>query len=115
MVPQYQTSSHSFDVNADNDIKPPKSEILYEGYLYDVTSFMSRHPGGNIIRFYAQPGEDATLAIQQFHYRSMNKILKILKTFPKRTFQPSENENGIKMRQASFNKNFNRVLLNILS
>ncbi|CAL8085963.1 unnamed protein product [Orchesella dallaii] len=60
-----------------------KLEILYEGYFYDVTEFIKRHPGGNIIELY-QNGEDATIAIQQFHYRSLKMVLARMKGLPKR-------------------------------
>jgi cytochrome b involved in lipid metabolism len=43
---------------------PQRKEILYEGHYYDLTHFIQRHPGGNVIKFYTEPGEDATLAIQ---------------------------------------------------
>lgn len=59
-------------------------EILYDGLLYDVTSWIKHHPGGNIIKFYTQPGEDATIPIQQFHNRSMDRVLKIMGRLPKR-------------------------------
>lgn len=64
--------------------KSSRLEIRYEGFFYDVTNFVARHPGGNIIRFYTEPGEDATQAIQQFHNRSINKVTQMLKSFPKR-------------------------------
>jgi len=67
-----------------------RSEILYEGRYYDVTSFIRRHPGGNVIKFYTEEGEDATQAIQQFHNRSMNKIKAMLKSFPSRPAAPEE-------------------------
>jgi cytochrome b involved in lipid metabolism len=63
---------------------PQRKEILYEGYYYDVTHFIQRHPGGNVIKFYTEPGEDGTLAIQQFHHRSINQVLAMMKAFPKR-------------------------------
>jgi cytochrome b involved in lipid metabolism len=68
--------------------KDTKQEILYEGYYYDITSFIPRHPGGSVIKFYTPPGEDATLAIQQFHNRSLKQVLAIMKTLPKRPIDP---------------------------
>jgi cytochrome b involved in lipid metabolism len=62
----------------------PRKEILYEGYYYDVTHFIQRHPGGNVIKFYTEPGEDGTLAIQQFHHRSIKQVLAMMKALPKR-------------------------------
>lgn len=64
-------------------------EIFYEGYYYDVTDFVDKHPGGNVIKFYTEPGEDATQAIQQFHFRSMKKVDLILKSFSRRKAEPS--------------------------
>lgn len=65
-------------------------EILYEGYFYDVTEFVKRHPGGNVILFYTEKGEDATQAIQQFHNRFINKINLMLKSFHRRPASDSE-------------------------
>jgi len=63
---------------------PQVKEILYDGYYYDVTSFVKKHPGGSIIDYYTQRGEDATNAIQQFHQRSAKKIDIMLKSFKRR-------------------------------
>jgi hypothetical protein len=65
-------------------VKAEGKEILYEGFYYDVSSFIQRHPGGNVIKFYTEPGEDATMAIQQFHHRSIKQVLGIMKSLPKR-------------------------------
>jgi cytochrome b involved in lipid metabolism len=84
---------HNEDSVDDGNLKKishTRKEILYEGHFYDVTKFINRHPGGNIIKFYTEPGEDATLAIQQFHHRSMNRIKTILKSFPRREATPEE-------------------------
>ena len=59
-------------------------EILYDGYYYDVTHFIKRHPGGSIIEYYCDKAEDATQAIQQFHQRSIKKINLMLKGFKRR-------------------------------
>lgn len=59
-----------------------KKEILLNGQFYDVTSFP--HPGGNIIRFFTNNGEDATSTFRQFHHRSFLKASKILHSLPKR-------------------------------
>jgi hypothetical protein len=40
-----------------------------------------------VIKFYTDPGEDATLAIQQFHHRSINQVLAMMKALPKRPAQ----------------------------
>ena len=63
---------------------PVKKELLYEGYLYDVTEWVRRHPGGKIIEFYTQSGEDSTLAVQQFHQRSTKKVMAIMKSLKHR-------------------------------
>eukprot|EP00030_Apusomonadida_sp_AF-17_P001838 a201_582.p1 GENE.a201_582~~a201_582.p1 ORF type:complete len:418 (+),score=145.36 a201_582:45-1256(+) len=43
-------------------------EITIDGKIVDVTEFAKRHPGGNILKFYA--GKDATVAFNEFHSRS---------------------------------------------
>jgi cytochrome b involved in lipid metabolism len=71
---------------------PARKEILFNGFFYDVTDFINRHPGGNVIQFYTEKGEDATQAIQQFHFRSMNRIHQILKSFKKRPVSDDESK-----------------------
>jgi hypothetical protein len=80
-----------------NDLTPEiannsskKCEILYDGHFYDVTQWIPRHPGGNVIKFYTEGGEDATLAIQQFHHRSLRQVQGIMKSFQKRIALPEE-------------------------
>lgn len=65
-------------------------EILCDGYFYDVTNFISRHPGGSIIKYYTQSGEDASHAIQQFHQRSMKRVRMMMKAFKRRPAADSE-------------------------
>jgi cytochrome b involved in lipid metabolism len=65
-----------------------RKEILYEGFFYDISSWIKRHPGGGIIEFYTQPGENATIAIKQFHNRSMGRVQNIMKGLPKRPAMP---------------------------
>lgn len=65
-------------------------EILCDGYFYDVTSFISRHPGGSVIKYYTQSGEDATHAIQQFHQRSPGRVKMMMNAFKKRPASDSE-------------------------
>ena len=71
--------------NERNSEKQEKREILIEGTVYDVTSYMRKHPGGSIIRFGLNT--DATDAFRSFHFRSErpNKILKLL---PSRPYDP---------------------------
>jgi hypothetical protein len=38
-------------------------EIRYQDWYYDVTNFVLKHPGGNVIFFYTEKGEDATQGI----------------------------------------------------
>lgn len=68
----------------------PKKEVLYEGYFYDVTDWVKRHPGGRIIEFYTKGGEDATHAIQQFHQRSAKKVNVIMSSLKRRPAEPHE-------------------------
>jgi hypothetical protein len=74
------------------DIPVPKKEILYDGYFYDVTSFIDRHPGGYVIEYYTNKGEDATLPILEFHNRSRDRVEKIMKTLPRRPAQEHESK-----------------------
>jgi len=70
-------------------LTPPKrKEIFYEGYLYDVTDWIPKHPGGRVIEYYTDEREDATIPIQQFHHRSIKQILARMKTLPKRPCPP---------------------------
>lgn len=73
---------------------PKRVEVLYDGYYYDVTDFIKRHPGGNIIELYTENGEDATIPIQQFHYRSLKTVLARMKGLKKR---PATDEEGKKV------------------
>jgi len=66
------------------EVSTTKKEILCDGYFYDVTEWVKRHPGGKIIEFYTDSGEDATLAIQQFHQRSTKRIKAIMSSLKKR-------------------------------
>jgi cytochrome b involved in lipid metabolism len=84
-------------------VKAEGKEILYEGFYYDVSSFIQRHPGGNVIKFYTEPGEDATMAIQQFHHRSMKQVLAIMKSLPKRpASQVKGNFNKLNLLKISY-------------
>ena len=93
MVPK--PKSEQLDAaNPLNDAIPLKDgsikEILYDGYFYDVTTFMRKHPGGSIIDYYTKPGEDATLAIQQFHQKSSAKVNMIMSALKKRPARDEE-------------------------
>lgn len=92
MAPTSQKTQVKQRVDANPSIsQPARKEILCDGWYYDVTDFARRHPGGSIIDYYTKTGEDATLAIQQFHQRSQAKIKAILKSFKKR---PAEDQEG---------------------
>jgi len=78
------------DLSTETSTPPAKKEILYEGYFYDVTEWVKRHPGGRIIEFYTKTGEDSTLAVQQFHQRSTKKVMAIMSSLKKRPAQPEE-------------------------
>jgi fatty acid desaturase len=71
---------------------PGAKEILCDGYFYDVTNFVKKHPGGSIIEYYTKNGEDATHAIQQFHQRSIKRVRVMMSSFKKRPALDSELE-----------------------
>ncbi len=70
-----------------------RKEILFDGYLYDVTDFIQKHPGGSVISYYAQVGEDSTIPIQQFHNRSLTRVKGIMNSLKKR--RPSDSDGNI--------------------
>lgn len=92
------STNFSEDNNNNNNNEPTKidgqkigncvnggtKEILCDGYFYDVTNFIDRHPGGSIIKYYTKSGEDATHAIQQFHHRSIKRVRMLMKSFKRR-------------------------------
>lgn len=67
-----------------------RKEILIDGYFYDVTDFVKRHPGGSVIEYYTKAGEDGTHALQQFHHRSIDRVHNIMKSLKKRPALDSE-------------------------
>lgn len=62
---------------------PAENEILLDGKYVDVSTFLKRHPGGNVIKFYMGNGIDATQAFGQFHVRS-KKATKMIESLPSR-------------------------------
>jgi len=58
-----------------------KKLIGYRGSWYDVTNFVSRHPGGDVIERFL--GQDATSVIETFHNRDVLKFWKPVKKFEK--------------------------------
>ncbi|CAL8112289.1 unnamed protein product [Orchesella dallaii] len=66
-------------------LEKKRLEILYDGYYYDVTDFIRKHPGGReIIGYFTHPNEDATIPMQQFHARALDKVNGIMKTLKRR-------------------------------
>jgi len=62
-----------------------EKEMIINGRVYDVSSFMKRHPGGSIIKF--QLGTDASDSYNNFHVRSRGKrgkADKMLNSLPSR-------------------------------
>lgn len=74
-----------------------RKEILFDGFFYDVTDFISKHPGGPIIKYYTEKGEDSTQAIQQFHLRSIEKIRLMMGALKKRPASKSESNERFKV------------------
>ena len=71
-------------------VRKAKKEILCQGYYYDVTDWVAKHPGGDVIEWYTESGEDATIAIQQFHHRSEKRVQAMMKMFTKRPARDSD-------------------------
>lgn len=84
-------NTHSEVKNLDH-VAGSRQEILFDGYFYDVTDFIKRHPGGSIITYYTQSGEDGTHAIEQFHYRSKVKVKVMMSSLKKRPAPVSESK-----------------------
>lgn len=57
-----------------------RDTITIEGTTYDITDF--KHPGGSIIN-YVKNTSDATDAFREFHYRSTEKVNRVLQSLPK--------------------------------
>ncbi|XP_037032122.1 acyl-lipid (8-3)-desaturase-like isoform X3 [Bradysia coprophila] len=90
-------------------------EILCDGYFYDVTNFISRHPGGSIIMYYTQRSEDATHAIQQFHQRSTERVRMMMKAFKRRPASDSELglEEAVIKKNRALTEDFNKLYLEL--
>lgn len=72
-----------------------KKEILFNGYFYDITDFIEKHPGGNVIYYYTKTGEDATHAIEQFHHRSIKQVKAMINSLKRRPALDSESNCSI--------------------
>jgi fatty acid desaturase len=70
------TGSDSPDLGA-------RKTIIYQGRRYDVTKWVARHPGGEVIERFI--GQDATVALHMFHdmrSRMVQRLLKALDAGP---------------------------------
>lgn len=108
------TKIETIDVDINSNISETK-EILCDGYFYDVTNFISRHPGGSIIKYYTKNGEDATHAIQQFHQRSAGRVGMLMKALKRRPASDSElafNEAVLKKNRA-LTEDFTKLYLEL--
>lgn len=85
-----EMKENPFSESKEKDIR---KEILYDGYFYDVTEFIKKHPGGTVIEYYTEKGEDATHAVQQFHKRSKEKVSLMMNGLKRR--QPAPNESDL--------------------
>lgn len=74
------------------DLDNFRKEILCDGFFYDVTEFVKKHPGGNVIEYYTDKCEDSTIAIQQFHNRSIRKVRVMMSGLKKRPALQSESD-----------------------
>lgn len=83
---------HDNLIQEENAIKIGKKEVLYDGYFYDVTNFIDKHPGGSVIDYYTNTGEDATVPIMMFHHRSKKKVDAIMSCLPRRPAMEHESE-----------------------
>jgi len=69
-----------------------EKEMIVNGRVYDVSSFLKRHPGGSVIKF--QLGTDASDAYNNFHMRSP-KADKMLKSLPNREVHASYEQDAL--------------------
>jgi len=67
-------------------------ELIIHGRVYDVSSFIKRHPGGKVITF--QLGSDASDAYNNFHIRS-RKANKMLAALPSRPAQEDYQQDAL--------------------
>lgn len=74
------TGEEKRELNNLNGEARPRETITIEGATYDITDF--KHPGGSIIN-YLKNTSDATDAFREFHYRSSEKVNRVLQSLPK--------------------------------
>jgi len=79
-------------------------EMIINGVVYDVSTFLKRHPGGSVIKF--QLGSDASDAYNNFHIRS-KKADKMLRSLPSRPVDASYAEDAL---SADYNKLLNELI-----
>jgi fatty acid desaturase len=81
---------------ADKTIEPsgPKfgPRVQIDGYWYDISSFVKRHPGGSVIKFY--DGLDATDVYQALHHRSKKSNL-VLQSLPRERVENLEEKDPV--------------------
>eukprot|EP00922_Rhytidocystis_sp_ex-Travisia-forbesii_P037600 GHVS01056012.1.p1 GENE.GHVS01056012.1~~GHVS01056012.1.p1 ORF type:complete len:572 (+),score=33.54 GHVS01056012.1:293-2008(+) len=71
----------TFDQQAADRWLSPSAQILrIRDFVYDVSEFSRKHPGGSVISYFFR--QDATEAFDAFHTRS-NKAVKILNSLPR--------------------------------
>jgi len=88
---------------------PSKIELLYDGYFYDVTSWIKKHPGGDVIKLYTESGEDSSVAIKQFHLRTFDRVSSIMRMLPKRPAVIGKGNNIIMFVHLRILKNYSDI------
>jgi fatty acid desaturase len=76
------------------EVKPVAHEpklIMIDGTSYDVSNFISEHPGGNVLEFYLD--RDGSSAFHAFHPTNSraHALLKTLPKVPTSTIEPEDN------------------------
>ncbi|KAG4079795.1 hypothetical protein HA402_014926 [Bradysia odoriphaga] len=92
-----------------------RKEVLFDGYFYDVTDFVKRHPGGSIIEYYTKTGEDATHAIQQFHQRSTKRVKAIMSSLRRRPASDNEiqSDDVVRKKNQALSEDFTKLYLEL--
>jgi len=89
-------------------IGPEPTEILLDGKYIDISEFLKRHPGGNVIKFYMGNGIDSTQAFRQFHIRS-KKATKIMESMPSRDADTKVTEKNLVKGQRALLDDFEKL------
>ncbi|KAJ6635013.1 Acyl-lipid (8-3)-desaturase [Pseudolycoriella hygida] len=92
-----------------------RKEILFDEDFYDVTDFISKHPGGTVIEYYTEKGEDSTLVIQQLHKRSKEKVKVMMSALKRRPASDSEFglNTAVLQRNRSLTEDFTKLHLEL--